>query len=636
MAETVDRLDERVAERLCRLVRADDPAMVTLAALAAAAPRGGHVCVDLATVDGPVVVDRRPAAGAGEPGEPRPLPPLGDVDELLARAVRAGLARRGAASQRDTPLVVDGSRVYLDRYWSYEDALHAHLVARSAQEDPRAAPDLVREVLDRVVPHDPTGPPLDRQRLAVANALLRPLSVLSGGPGTGKTHTVVSLLVAQVLLAAARGAPPPRMAIAAPTGKAAARLEEAIRDAVQRRTLPAAAAAAVEGLQGHTLHRLLRWQARSPTRFRHDAATPLPHDVIVVDEVSMVPLSLMAKLVDAVRAEATLVLVGDRDQLTSVEAGAVLADICGPVGGSSLRLSDRWADVLEEATGEPVAAARDAMPAPGVWDGIVQLERFFRFDEDSGIGAVARAVQRVTDDAGPVLDLLRGDAAEGGAAVGRDDDVELLAPGDGPTLPSSLRGVVAGAMAPYVTAVRTGDAAAALDALDALRVLCAVREGPLGVRAVGATVEAWVAAASEGVLQPGEEWYVGRPVLVTRNDHDLGVMNGDVGVTFERDGRKVVAFRHADGQVRELPAIRVADCETVWAMTIHKSQGSQFDHAVVVLPVRESSVVTRQLVYTGVTRARTRCTVVAPEDRLREALERPVRRASGLHQRLWP
>lgn len=637
MTVTVDQLDLRVAERLCRLTRAADPALVTLAALAAAAPRGGHVCVDVATIDGPVVVARPPATGAGERPDPVQLAPLDGVATVLDAAVDTGLARRSDATRRDTPLVVDQTRVYLDRYWSYEDALLQRLVARSVDVAGPADAGVVRAVLDQVAPHDEAGPAVDRQRLAVANALLRPLSVLSGGPGTGKTHTVVSLLVAHVLLAQARGAPPPRLAIAAPTGKAAARLEEAIRDAVTERDLPPEAMAVVEGLHGSTLHRLLGYRRSTPTRFRHDADTPLPHDVVVVDEASMVPLSLMAKLVAAVHPDATLVLVGDRDQLTSVEAGAVLGDVCGPAApGASLRLSDAWTEVLADVTGAPVADERVPMSTPGVWDGIVQLERFFRFGEDSGIGAVARAIQRVGDDAGAVLGLLTGERVEEGAEVDRYDDVELLAPAAGPTLPAALRGAVSAAFAPYVAAVADADAEAALDALDRLRVLCAVREGPLGVRAVGDLVASWVADASDGVLRPGEEWYVGRPVLVTRNDHDLGVMNGDVGVTLEREGRRVVAFRHADGQVRVVPAIRVADCETVWAMTIHKSQGSQFDHAVVVLPERESPITTRELLYTGTTRARQRVTVVATEQRLAEAATRPVRRATGLAERLWP
>ena len=633
----VDELDLRVAARLCRLVGADDPALVTLGALAASAPRGGHVCVDLADVDGPVVLQRRSPTGGGPRPEPEPLDPLVGVDDVLDRAVAASLARAAGAAGRVTPLVVDGTRVYLDRYWAYEDALYRDLVDRSALAVPPEDPAVVRDVLDRVAPHDPAGPEVDRQRLAVANGLLRPLSVLSGGPGTGKTHTVVSVLVAHVLLAGERGDDVPRMAIAAPTGKAAARLEEAIRDAVRDRAMPTAATEVAAGLQGHTLHRLLGHRRSTPTRFRHDRDNPLPHDVVVVDEASMVPLSLMAKLVAAVRPDATVVLVGDRDQLTSVEAGAVLGDICGPrPRGSSLRLSDAWTEVLTEVTGSPVDRERDAMPGPGVWDGVVQLERSFRFGERSGIGAVARAIQRVDDDAGEVVAFLTGGAVEEDAEVGRYGDVELLAPDDGPTLPASLRPTVVDAFAPYVGAVAAGEAAAALDALDALRVLCAVRAGPLGVRAVGGLVEAWVADASQGVLRPGEEWYAGRPVLVTRNDHDLGVMNGDVGVALERGGRTVVAFRHADGEVREVPAVRVADCETVWAMTIHKSQGSQFDHAVVVLPERESPVTTRELLYTGATRARERVTVVATEQRLREAAARPVRRATGLAQRLWP
>lgn len=637
MTWTVDELDLRVAERLCRLAGADDPAMVTLAALAASAPRGGHVCIDLDQVDTEVMLERAAPTGAWERPDPEPLAPLGDVSDLLARATASRLARRGDDPDAVAPLVVDDTRVYLDRYWAYEDRLLRRIEERSADVTAPADLDVVRDVLHQAAPALDGGGAVDRQQLAVANGLLRRLSVLSGGPGTGKTHTVVSLLVAHVLLARARGDAPPRMAIAAPTGKAAARMEEAIRQAVLERDLPDDALEVVTGLSGQTLHRLLRWQYRSPTRFRHDADNPLPHDVVVVDEASMVPLSLMAKLVEAVRPDATLVLVGDRNQLTSVEAGAVLGDICGPrTTSSSLRLSDGWADVLTDCTGGPVADERAPMPEPGVWDGIVQLERFFRFGEDSGIGAVARAIQRVEDDASEVVALLTGAAVEDGARVDAYDDVELLEPGAGPSLPSSLRSVVVDGFAPYVQAVAAGDAEAALDALDALRVLCAVREGPLGVRAVGELVEGWVAAASDGGLQPGEEWYVGRPVLVTRNDHDLGVMNGDVGVTLERGERKVVAFRHADGEVREVPAIRVADCESVWAMTIHKSQGSQFEHAIVVLQDRESPITTRELLYTGITRAKQRATVVATPARLREAAVRPVRRATGLAERLWP
>ncbi len=634
MAWVVDQLDVRVADRLCRLCGVDDPSLLTLAALAASAPRGGHVCVDLADVDDEVVVERPPATGAGERPDPEPLPPL-DRDEVLARVVGSRLARRGDDPGRDTPLVVDGTRVYLDRYWTYEDGLHDALVARSAAAAAPTDPDVVRRVLDQVAPHDPTGPDVDRQRLAVANGLLRPVSVLSGGPGTGKTHTVVSLLAAHVRLAQERGTDLPRMAIAAPTGKAAARMEQAISEAVRDRGLPDDVAGVLGALQGQTLHRLLRWQYRSPTRFRHDAGNPLPHDVVVVDEASMVPLSLMAKLVAAVRPQAQLVLVGDRNQLTSIEAGAVLGDVCGPrSSGSSLRLSDAWTVVLEDVTGAPVAAERAAMDGPGVWDGIVQLERFRRFGPDTGIGAVARAIQRVEDDADEVLAYLRGAAVEPGASVDAYDDVELLPPDDGPTLPRLLRPVIVDALSPYVDAALAGDARAALERVDALRVLCAVREGPLGVRAVGELVEEWMAAAHDD-LDTTDEWYVGRPVLVTRNDHDLGVMNGDVGVTLERDGRRVVAFLGADDEVREVAAIRVADCETVWAMTIHKSQGSQFDHAVMVLQDRESRITTRELLYTGTTRASRRVTVVASEERLREAAVRPVRRATGLAERLW-
>ena len=225
MTWTVDELDLRVAERLCRLAGADDPAMVTLAALAASAPRGGHVCIDLDQVDTEVMLERAAPTGAWERPDPEPLAPLGDVSDLLARATASRLARRGDDPDAVAPLVVDDTRVYLDRYWAYEDRLLRRIEERSADVTAPADLDVVRDVLHQAAPALDGGGAVDRQQLAVANGLLRRLSVLSGGPGTGKTHTVVSLLVAHVLLARARGDAPPRMAIAAPTGKAAARME---------------------------------------------------------------------------------------------------------------------------------------------------------------------------------------------------------------------------------------------------------------------------------------------------------------------------------------------------------------------------------------------------------------------------
>jgi exodeoxyribonuclease V alpha subunit len=627
----VGALDLRVAQRLTTLAAESSPELVAAVALAVAAPRGGHVCVDLALVDGPVV----------GPGDVCLLP---STDDAVARAaawvttlIGSQLARPSWDAERVAPLVVDGTRLYLDRYWRYEDRLLHALVVRSAPAGAPADLDALRRVLDVAAPHDADGPAVDRQRLAVANALLRPLSVLSGGPGTGKTHTVVSLLVAQVLLAEARGMPTPRLAIAAPTGKAAARMEQAISQAVRARGLQHVVVDVIGELRGQTVHRLLGTQRWAPTRFRHNARNPLPYDVVVVDEASMVPLSMMAKLVDAVPDDATLVLVGDRNQLTSVEAGAVLGDVCGPrpaPGASSMRLSAGWAATLAELTGAPLSDEADVMPEPGVWDGIVQLERFRRFGVDSGIGAVARAIQRVEHDAAEVLELCTGMRVEPGAPVDVYTDVRVLAPDAKHTLPQSLRPAITGALAGYLDAVFEGDAAAALTRIDAVRVLCAVRDGTLGVHTVGQTVERWVAAADPR-LRITDEWYVGRPVLVTRNDYDLGLMNGDVGVTLDRAGTRVVAFQLADGTINEIPAIRVADCETVWAMTIHKSQGSQFTHAIVVLPARENDIVTRELVYTGVTRAAEMATIVAAPDRLAAAVARPVRRATGLRERLW-
>jgi exodeoxyribonuclease V alpha subunit len=586
-----------VADAICRLVGERREEVRLAAALAVRAPRLGHVCLDL---------DRLAMHGIDAESEEAARIALPDATSWRA-AIERGPAVRVADADPDAatasaPLVLDGDRLYLDRYWRYEDRLATRLrwLAAAPVED-RPAPS-VASALDRLFPPGDEDPDLQRHAAQIATS--RALTVLSGGPGTGKTTTVVRLLAT---LLESGPVTPPRVALTAPTGKAAARMGEAVGEALSASWLPLLpeTRAVLQDVPAMTLHRLLGFRPDAPSRFRHHAGRPLPYDVVVVDEASMVSLPMAAKLVDALRPGARLVLVGDRDQLASVEAGAVLGELCSPA-----------------ATSGALAGC------------VVQLNRFHRFGPESGIGAVARAVQRIDGDAGEVLELLEGRRTEAGPGAGYED-VALRDPVPGEVLPPDVHGeVVDGYRAVVEQAHAGGDPAGVLAAFDRQRVLCALRSGPEGVGAVNAVIEQ--ALADHG-YQQHERFPVGRPVMVTQNDYAVRLFNGDIGVVVPdpRDpSRRLVAFPAADGEARLLATSRLPPHETVWAMSVHKSQGSQFSQVVVLLPDQPSPILSRELVYTGVTRARRHATVVARRELLAAALVRSLPRVSGLAARL--
>jgi exodeoxyribonuclease V alpha subunit len=445
-------------------------------------------------------------------------------------------------------------------------------------------------------------------------AALKRFTVISGGPGTGKTTTVVRILALLLEQAAA----PLRIALAAPTGKAAARMQEAIR--ASRETLPVDPGVRdAIPVEATTIHRLLGVRPGSVT-FRRDRDDPLPVDVLVVDEASMVDLALMAKLVRAVPRAARLILLGDKEQLASVEAGAVLGDICGDSPGFSPGFGRR----VVEATGQDLADLAGAAPhdeGPRIRDAVVQLTRSYRFGRDSGIGRLARLVNQ--GDGPGALDLLMGGACADIAWR------SLESPRD---LPPRLAEVAAPLGAHLVA--RTPEAA--LAALDRFRVLSAHRVGPYGVDALNEQIAACLEA--RGALHSRNLWYHGRPVLVTANDYNLQLFNGDLGITLRdaaADGTLRVFFRAADGRPRGLPPARLPEHETAFAATVHKSQGSEAEEIVLILPGQASPVMTRELVYTAVTRARTRVELWGTRAVLEAALGRRLARSSGLRDALW-
>ncbi|TDE98904.1 exodeoxyribonuclease V subunit alpha [Occultella glacieicola] len=556
-------------------VTSADAALVA-AALATRAVRTGSVAVDLAQLDAALRALENP-----------PVLPWANPDEWLEQLRDSSLVRKGA-------LVLEHGLVYLQRYHHQEVQVVADLMARAAQPAPVVDADLLQAGLSRVF-----GDGWEEQRDAARVAIGSWTSVLTGGPGTGKTSTVAGVLA--LLAEQAEPGRPLRVGLAAPTGKAAARMQEAVTDALEQilaRTDEPVTRALLEplaGVRAVTLHRLLGRRPDSSTRFRHDRDHHLPHDVVLVDETSMVSLTHMARLLEALRPTTRLILVGDPDQLVSVDAGAVLADL---VAGA------------EEAAG----------PDPGPV-AVVRLLTPHRFGRT--IGALADAVRLGDGDA--VVDALRAGGHDSGVIWVEDPD---------PT--RALRPILTDHALAVYRAAQAGRADDALDLLGRRRLLCGHREGPWGVRTWNRHVEDWLTEDTGDVLY--DPMYVGRPLLVTANDYATGVLNGDTGV--------VVATRRADGTRGRVAVIRgsagdqpfgpsrLGDVDTMHAMTIHKAQGSQAEEITVLLPPEDSPLLTRELFYTAITRAERTVRVVGSEAAVRAAITRRVQRASGLRQRL--
>lgn len=651
----LDPIDLHVVTRLGRLVDAWDPDALVACAAAVRAPRQGHICVDLQADD--------PWPGEAEHRDLWPTPAVAIHALEASPLVATPEALRGPAGR--LPFVFDGRRLYTARLWDDQARLVERLRAMAAAPvaeppDPEA---LRRGLAVLFAPRakDETPPAVDRQQIAGAMATLRRLTVITGGPGMGKTHTVRNVLALLNAQHAARLRDDPtrgplRVALAAPTGKAAARVRESLLKDLDGFVARAADAvpdaeglrAFLLGLEARTLHRLLGVKRDDPTRFRHDAEHPLPYDVVIVDETSMVDFAMMARLVDAVRGATRLVLLGDRHQLASVEAGTVLADLCGPVDAAALQASPALRAALaayDVPVGDAVVDRPTALP-----DAVVQLNRTYRFEGESSIGRFAMACLAPDFDAGraaePLFDPRSADAAR-------------FDPGDGRALPEAVLAAILDGYAATYAHLDAADRVApegepafhrhTLDRFDRFRVLCAHTRGALGVEGVNAAVRQ--ALAGQGRSTTGTFW-PGRPILVRRNDYDVGLYNGDIGLVVTRsDGegnaRTFVAFPGPDALPKDgppppdaqlvryvLPA-RLPEHDTCFALTIHKSQGSEYDEVMVVLPARPSRIVTRELLYTGVTRAKKKVNLVAERAAFVKALGETVQRASGLRDALW-
>ena len=598
----------------------------------------GHVCLslaDLATV----------------------LTPAPRIAALRADLLASGLVGTPQALGAMPMILDDQDRLYLHRYFDYERRLAQRLMRASLSEPvavdvatreqlsalfqtqpapPEAPPQTPRPssgqvdwLADSLVDEQPPGigatqGPPDWQRVATALALRQRLTVISGGPGTGKTTTVVNLLACLIAQN-----PDCRIALAAPTGKAAARMTEAIRS--RSAHLPPAIRDKLPA-DSFTIHRLLGVR---PDGFIHHAGNRLAIDALVVDEASMLDLALATQLLEAVPETARIILLGDKDQLSAVEAGAVFSDL-----SADPTLSDDCRKDIASLCGvhaaqivSPEAIRSSALRNTATW-----LRRNFRFAADSSIARLAADINGARPTRA-IASLTRGGGD--GVGVGGDGSVRWLDDGAATPGQATVDRMLQG-YGPYLEAVRRDpqDASAITEAFGKFRVLCAVHEGPRGVVSLNERVarharEALAAIPQAQRTDPRDPWYLGRPVMVLRNDHVLKLFNGDIGISLPNDqGELMVYFADAAGGLRAVAPVRLPVHQTAFAMTVHKSQGSEFDQVLVLLPAQRSRVVSRELLYTAVTRARHRVSICASAEVLTAAIQSPTRRQAGLLDRL--
>ncbi len=619
-------------------------------ALASAQLAQGHLCLDLAQA-----IDSPPSLLAANSRYPQPISVLAQFMaaqslESVLRLLREYPQLVGDAEQvttqsttASTPFVVHGVRLYLQRYWRYEQQIKDFIVNRqvdhrtilndSEPQQPVAESQAVRTTLDLLFADSAANP--DWQRIACALAATSSFSVITGGPGTGKTTTVVKLLL---LLQQLAGNTPLHIELAAPTGKAAARLTQSIAGAIaklsHRSDLATLPWQSVQ-LQAQTIHRLL---GTIPGRqsFRHHQGRPLPLDVLVVDEASMVDVELMSALLQALPKHGRLILLGDKDQLASVEAGAILGELCkdAMLGGYSLETAER----LETLTGQRVPANFLSENAGELEQHIVMLRTSHRFAADSAIGRLAAAVN--AGDERQVLELFTAAASQKHTS---QTEFAALAYYSVQQNPRWLNELVLGhnqqqglwplfQQLQHPLATDDAQATALLQRLSEFQILCAVRQGPFGVEQINQQIEQLL--RQHRLIARLEQWYAGRPVMIAQNDYSTGLMNGDIGICLSvTDGGREqlkVAFATADGLRWFLPS-RLPALETVFAMTVHKSQGSEFRHAVLIVPEQISPVLTRELLYTGITRAASQFSLVASDLKvISRAVQQPTERRGGL------
>lgn len=620
----LSELDYQFARFIGRIGGTKDEKLLLAASLVSRYRGEGHICIDLADLAGKAV--------GFEESAPLHCPPLNAWRKALAHG--PALGRPGDYR----PLILDGTRLYLYRYWDYEKKLAD--ILKGLAGGPRTTFDEsnLKESFKRIFPPDGLNgdgtKTVDWRKVAAFAALRSRLCVISGGPGTGKTFTVAKIMAILIEQNQRQHQNQHQnqdgklhISLTAPTGKAAARLSEAIKVAKATLHCSESVKAAIPD-EASTIHRLLGSAAYSPY-FRFCDHNRLPADVVVIDEASMVDMALFSKLAQALKASSQLILLGDMDQLASVEAGSVLGDICDR--GNMRRFSASFTDNCLGATGEEIVDGGSGIAPDGISDCIVELKKSYRFRQMSGIQAASRAVN--SGDGRQAIDLIKKGGGGDIAAIAAIADMkwkELPRPDD---LQRRLEEWMTERYARYLKADNPPEA---IKCFNKCRIICALREGPYGVRNVNLLVERIL--TRKGLIEKSGLWYAGRPVMIARNDYNLRLFNGDIGIAMadpEKERELRVFFAGVEGSVRSFPPFGVPGHETVYAMTAHKSQGSEFDDVLFIMPEMDSRVLTRELIYTAITRAKVSMLIWGKEDIFITAVKRRIQRSSGLRGALW-
>jgi exodeoxyribonuclease V alpha subunit len=582
-------LDIHFGNLIQSLTDDNDPLVFAAAVLVSNFRSSGHVCLYLAGV-------KRASLMEWEEHFQISFPEIKEWADILRRSSVVG-------NPGDfKPLILDPfSRLYLNRYYEYQETIARNI--RYITKQKTSIPDRknLADGLDRLFPQSNRGDEVNFQRLAAIVSVHKQLCVISGGPGTGKTTTVTGILS---LLLELSGEERLSIVLAAPTGKSAARLRESVQQAEGK----AAVADFVKEWipdKAFTIHRMLGISANTAYA-KYNRKNRLPADVVVVDEASMIDISLMAKLLEALRDDAKLILIGDRHQLASVETGSVFSDICGPFETNPFYELNPKEDIYDLPDGN---------------DFVVQLERSYRFEEGSGIGALCKSLKKGDDVRS--LSLLHDE---------KRADIGIK---DLPAISGMEVAISDAVIQGYQGFLHTENPMDAINKFDEFRVLCALREGPYGVTALNHIIENVL--AERGLIQTKDEWYHGRPVIITGNDYNLGLFNGDTGIAFKdpNDNGSLYVFFNNGDELRKIHPNRLSSFETAYALTVHKSQGSEYDRVLVILPDRVLPIVTRELIYTGITRAKLKVEVLSKDAIFKQGVLEKIDRASGLFDSLW-
>jgi exodeoxyribonuclease V alpha subunit len=604
----LSEIDLHFAKFIVSFEKHESPDIYLAAALVSRSTGNGDGCLDLAAVTQKPII-------FGQNGENKLRPPK------LSEWIKTLKQSRAVGKPGDNrPLILDDkNRLYLYRYWDYEQRLSTAIKERIDNDINNIDISILSNGLNRIFPENKDDS-FDWQKVAAVMAAMKRFCVITGGPGTGKTFTMAKILA--LLLEISQGKMP-HILLSAPTGKAAARIGESIKAAKKTLNCSDDILDAIPS-EAYTIHRMLRTIPGSPY-FYYNAENQLPADIVVVDEVSMADLALTAKLFEAIKADARIILIGDRDQLASVETGFVLADICDRenIPSFSTVFCRRYKEITRQDMDVSQQLLKDR---PGIYDHMVVLKKSYRFADSGGIGECSRAVNQGKIDDVRYLIKNSSDQISWKKLSGRDDISRFLP-----------KTVIKG----YSEYLNTSDPLKALELFNQFKILCAVKFGATGVNEINRLTEETLIENSliERPHSPTFPWYRGRPVLITRNNYNLDLFNGDIGITLPapelNSSDLYVYFAGVSGQVRRFHPHRLPEHETAYAMTVHKSQGSEFETVLFIFPNQDYPVLTRELLYTGMTRAKRHLSIWGTENIIERTISRRVERTSGLKDALW-